>query len=465
MAQQWDEWISSEEEQGGSCDSNRINQIQQNPDNWCYNTNEDQCYSPNGRCDDAWGHPIEEQPLSDSKEDWKSVCEVGLSSGDIDSASQEQTIGWPNHVTQTNCKDCMDFKDNDVEQDTAWSNMDIHDNKNPTDHHYETFEPGNWSNLGSTADRDVPLKEAPQVGSVSIPSELFEKLYLSRETVVKNDLRKPFGNPTPIALIGIIIALTPLSCDLMGWRGADSNGAAGVGSYFFFGGMLTMLGGILEFFLGNTFPAVVFTSFGAFYFSWAATLMPFFNAYGFYAMPGSTGQPMHPAGWDTVGFNSTMGFFFLFMDILCVVYLICALRTNLVFVFVLFTLIVGFGLIVGEYFQKSNAYGNEDPAALELVNRLEVAAGAMLCTTCLGVWYEFLAVMLQIMDFPFQLPVGDLSSNMKGKSDEERVEDSEVPSLGVTTKLKDCTDREKSQNLEVPSLDHPNKDRSDSLGW
>jgi len=46
-------------------------------------------------------------------------------------------------------------------------------------------------------------------------AQLFEKLYLSPQTQVKGDLRKTFANPTPIALIGYIVALVPLSCDLM----------------------------------------------------------------------------------------------------------------------------------------------------------------------------------------------------------------------------------------------------------
>ena len=43
-------------------------------------------------------------------------------------------------------------------------------------------------------------------------------------------------------------------------------------SYYFLGGFLLVLGGILEFILGNTFPSVVFTSYGAFFLSFAATL-------------------------------------------------------------------------------------------------------------------------------------------------------------------------------------------------
>lgn len=71
---------------------------------------------------------------------------------------------------------------------------------------------------------------------ISISPELFEKLYLSPENAVKGDLRKTFGNPTLIyvilltrsrnkltsrrALVGFVVALSPLSVELMGWRGA-----------------------------------------------------------------------------------------------------------------------------------------------------------------------------------------------------------------------------------------------------
>jgi uncharacterized protein len=38
-------------------------------------------------------------------------------------------------------------------------------------------------------------------GSISISPELFEKLYLSPQNAVKGDLRKTFGNPTPLYVI------------------------------------------------------------------------------------------------------------------------------------------------------------------------------------------------------------------------------------------------------------------------
>lgn len=48
------------------------------------------------------------------------------------------------------------------------------------------------------------------------------------------------------ALIGFLLSLTPLSMDLMGWRGAGGNGAAGTGTYYFFGGLLMILGSLGE---------------------------------------------------------------------------------------------------------------------------------------------------------------------------------------------------------------------------
>ena len=37
--------------------------------------------------------------------------------------------------------------------------------------------------------------------SVNIPAEVFEKLYLSPKTHVKGQLRKTFGNPTPVYVL------------------------------------------------------------------------------------------------------------------------------------------------------------------------------------------------------------------------------------------------------------------------
>jgi hypothetical protein len=59
-------------------------------------------------------------------------------------------------------------------------------------------------------DNDTALKRIRTAGSISISPELFEKLYLSPQNAVKGDLRKTFGNPTPV-----YVHLSPSSCKIL----------------------------------------------------------------------------------------------------------------------------------------------------------------------------------------------------------------------------------------------------------
>ncbi|KAK3077416.1 hypothetical protein LTS18_010315, partial [Coniosporium uncinatum] len=250
----------------------------------------------------------------------------------------------------------------------------------------------NGYHLDHNMDNETALKRIQTAGSISISPELFEKIYLSPQNQVKGDLRKTFGNPTPLALVGFLLSLSPLCADLMGWRGAGGGGAAGTGAYYFFGGLLMLLGALGEFIIGNTFPFVVFGSFGAYWLAFAATLQPFFNAYGAYS---TTGNPAD--GLTTPGFNASFAFFLLYMAVLCLVYLVCSLRTNIAFVIIFFTLVVAFALLAGAYWHI--AQGN-----VALAGTLQITAGAFTFITCLSGWWIFFAIMLAALDFPFQLP-------------------------------------------------------------
>lgn len=52
--------------------------------------------------------------------------------------------------------------------------------------------------LDSNHDPDAALKKIQTSGSLSISPELFEKIYLSPQNKIAGDLRKTFGNPTPV---------------------------------------------------------------------------------------------------------------------------------------------------------------------------------------------------------------------------------------------------------------------------
>lgn len=60
-----------------------------------------------------------------------------------------------------------------------------------------------------------------------------------------------------------------------------------------------------KFIVGNTFPMVVFYSFGAFWATFGATLMPFFSAYGNYVAEDPT--PVNPTGLNAPQFNNAFG--------------------------------------------------------------------------------------------------------------------------------------------------------------
>ncbi len=84
------------------------------------------------------------------------------------------------------------------------------------------------------------------------------------------------------------------------------------------------------------------------------------------------------------------------------IYLICALRTNVVFVAMFIGLLLLIGLLLGSYWNA--AAGN-----MEMSQHLQYLAGVFgLITSSMG-WYIFTAQMLASVDFPVQLPVGDLS--------------------------------------------------------
>lgn len=83
--------------------------------------------------------------------------------------------------------------------------------------------PDGVGGLSPDLDRQETLNRIRTASSVSMSPELFEKLYLTPANKVRGELRRTFANPTPIALVGFLMSLTPLCCDLMGWRGNSVN--------------------------------------------------------------------------------------------------------------------------------------------------------------------------------------------------------------------------------------------------
>lgn len=124
------------------------------------------------------------------------------------------------------------------------------------------------------------------------------------------------------------------------------------------------------------------------------------------------------AGLANPIFDTSYGFFMVFMAILCLIYLICALRTNIVFVLIFLGLFMTYAFLAGTHWQHAN--GNK-----ALGDTLQVAAGAWGLLACVAGWYIFASQMLAALDFPIELPVGDMSHLIKGASDLKKERDAE----------------------------------------
>lgn len=252
-------------------------------------------------------------------------------------------------------------------------------------------------------------------GAISLSPELFEQLYLAPKNKVKGDLRQTLGNPTPIALGGFLLCTTPASMSLLEWQGAGGFGAAAnVGAYFFLGGLLLILGGIGEWILGNTFSATVFSIFGGFWLTFGSTIMPSFGAYGTYSTTGAVAD-----GLNEPQFYATFSFFLISMALLCAVFAVASIRTNVVLFSILALLVPTFGCLSGSFFAVAQGHAAR-------AQTLQHAGAAILFVISLLGWYIFLAQVLLSVDFPFGLPVGDLSTVVRSKADKTRVPDEKV---------------------------------------
>ncbi|KAJ7181453.1 GPR1/FUN34/yaaH family-domain-containing protein, partial [Mycena crocata] len=226
----------------------------------------------------------------------------------------------------------------------------------------------------------------------------YERLFFQPGGGVRaGDLSNPkqLGNPTAFAIISYLLALTPTVVCLMSWDGTGPTSLPGIiGVFYFIGGLGMTIGGVMEWVLGNTFPFVVFASFGGFWFSLGVLFDPSKQIASAFTEE------------TTASFNHGIQFYFTFWAILCILYFIAALRTNVVFVFVFATLVFTFAFLAAGYRQLG--FGNASMGATMLKT-----AGAFGFVNILSGWYLATVLVFAAVEMPFNLPVGDLSGFLR----------------------------------------------------
>ena len=100
------------------------------------------------------------------------------------------------------------------------------------------------------------------------------------------------------------------------------------------------------------------------------------------------------------------------MGVLCLLYLIAALRTNICLVIVLTCFVLAFGFLGASYFYAADGKAS-------IAHNMTVGGGACAFVASMTAWYLWFTMILEAVDFPISLPVGDLSGMIKGKHEKE----------------------------------------------
>jgi len=189
------------------------------------------------------------------------------------------------------------------------------------------------------------------------------------------------ANPAPLGLAGFALTTFVLSVVNANWF---ASGVAGivVALALAYGGLAQLLAGMWEFKAGNTFGATAFTSFGAFWLSYVAILIP---GTGVAASLVATNQ-LHQA----------LGIYLIAWGIFTTIMFLGTLRINM-------GLIVLFALLALTFY----ALGlNELTAAGDPNGAFKIIGGYLGIITAIVAWYNALAGLLNSGKSAFTLPLG-----------------------------------------------------------
>ena len=100
---------------------------------------------------------------------------------------------------------------------------------------------------------------------------------MATETKAATAVQTAIANPGPLGLSGFALTTFVLSFANAGLLPKTTDSAVVLGLALFYGGLAQLLAGMWEFRTGNTFGATAFTSYGAFWLSFAALFLPTFG--------------------------------------------------------------------------------------------------------------------------------------------------------------------------------------------
>ncbi|KAG0366888.1 GPR1/FUN34/yaaH family-domain-containing protein [Gamsiella multidivaricata] len=211
--------------------------------------------------------------------------------------------------------------------------------------------------------------------------------YKSQNNHVNVAPATPKINPGPLGLCAFALTTFVLSLFNLG-AGVPSGGPVTVvtGLAMFYGGITQILAGMWEFKVGNNFGATAFTSYGAFWLSYAAILIPGFGVVSAYA-----NTPDHTL-------DNALGIFLFAWGIFTFIMWIATVRSTM-------TLSSMFFILTITFFVLSSAHLSH----LSAGNMVTKFGGALGVITALLAWYNAAAGLYDASNTFVKLPTGSLA--------------------------------------------------------
>jgi succinate-acetate transporter protein len=178
------------------------------------------------------------------------------------------------------------------------------------------------------------------------------------------------ANPAPLGLCAFALTTFVLSCANAKLYSGDQ---IVLGLALFYGGLAQLCAGMWEFKTGNTFGATAFSSYGAFWMAFAATVQ-----------------------FKLVANTEALGFFLLAWTIFTFIMFLASFKTSgAVIVLFGFLTLTFLALAIGAFMPAPNNFG--------------MYGGYLGIITALIAWYTALAGLLTATKSSFQLPIGPRS--------------------------------------------------------
>lgn len=192
---------------------------------------------------------------------------------------------------------------------------------------------------------------------------------IAADTEQASSAASSLANPAPLGLFGFALTTFVLSAAN---AGLFTGATVVVGLAAFYGGLAQLLAGMWEFRNGNTFGAAAFSTYGAFWLSFAALLQ-----------------------WNLIPANShyALAYYLIGWTIITGVLFLGTLRSNIALMLVFITLFLTYlALVIGAFGASS----------------FTIIGGWLGIITALVAWYTGLAGLLSSSKSAFTLPVGPL---------------------------------------------------------